>query len=744
LLAACLLSPAVTRVCLLIDGAFLLTLVDARGFVSDLAMAIILLALLTLLSRRPRWVTLAGIAVWCLFNHANYEYARELGANLRLSYVRYLADPVFLQGSALAPSRPGLLVGVILASLTLGLLATRRGLVRPRALRVLIIGCIVLGASVVWPQKTDALFWRQVHFLPENLASTWQRSRTPSESSDASPLFAADLEGEPLLPMPRRNTNVLLVVLEGIPGAYIDSIAEAHGVESSLSMPRLSSIAERALVATTFVLHQRQTNRGMYSILCGDYPKLDQSMPKMTEYLQGGSRRCLPRVLKDQGYETIYLQGAPLGFMFKGAFMPRIGFDRVHGNAWFETPHHRSKWGVDDRTLFESAREVIGTLQARKRPWFMTLLTVGTHHPFSNPTPFSDSDAILEVPTALEGRLSGAGLAQAARDYPKALEYVDNALAQLLEDLEMDGVLENTLVLITSDESKGIQSVDDDLSRTLSQSWGFLIAIEPTGAQLRQHQVMGHSDLALSVLDYTGIDHADTEFMGRSVFRSYPTERLVYFSNTFLRIMGAMHDSGAFYLCTDGALDCSKYFVASRRFFGVERTPRELGADEFSERHAVIEHSLRSAGEREALRHWPLLENPDVTLLGGDQNILGGQSLQVPPNSWFALEVNARLEGRNGGVTLINSFRDAKGGLFRKTVSLRAGEVLRLVYVDSRPETTRVGYRLNAMNASKGLVLRFEQGRISYGPADKLPASFADSRLGVPDIRIEKLARPAP
>ena len=42
--------------------------------------------------------------------------------------------------------------------------------------------------------------------------------------------------------------------------------------------------------------------------------------------------------------------------------------------------------------------------------------------------------------------------------------------------------LDNTLVLITSDESSGLMRAASDVDREVSQNWGLLVAITPEGA----------------------------------------------------------------------------------------------------------------------------------------------------------------------------------------------------------------------------------------------------------------------
>ncbi len=62
----------------------------------------------------------------------------------------------------------------------------------------------------------------------------------------------------------------------------------------------------------------------------------------------------------------------------------------------------------------------------------------------------------------------------------------------------------------------------------LSENWGFLVAMTPE----RDRRIMGEpfaqSDVALSVVDYLGIDHEDLDFFGRSAFREYGSGRFFF------------------------------------------------------------------------------------------------------------------------------------------------------------------------------------------------------------------------
>ena len=110
-------------------------------------------------------------------------------------------------------------------------------------------------------------------------------------------------------------------------------------------MPQLSKLAAENLAWTQFVSQQRQTNRGLYAIMTGRYPQLDNSAPLMSTYAPTRSvprsgRCCATPVTKPS-----FLQAADLEYMKKGQFMQAAGFNRVMGNESFKTCRFRTHWG---------------------------------------------------------------------------------------------------------------------------------------------------------------------------------------------------------------------------------------------------------------------------------------------------------------------------------------------------------------------------------------------------------------
>ncbi|MBW2494936.1 MAG: sulfatase-like hydrolase/transferase, partial [Deltaproteobacteria bacterium] len=377
---AALLVPVGLRALLLLEQGLAPAVGDLRGLLSDLTAALGVAVAVGLLARWRSWLGAGLLLLWALLCYGNYEHVRENGANVALRYAGYLTDATFLRGSALAVSRPWLLAGVLLAALGLGWAALRPG-ARVR-LSALAISCALAAAVLLsWNASTDELGWRQTQFAIQNIS---QLTRGTPESDAVEPpaleASAPDLAGEPVVGFAEAKTNVLLVILEGVSGAYIEPIALANERRPiGISMPELSRVARDHVVFTSFIAQQRQTNRGEYALLCGDLPRLVSAEAKMSELAarsdSRGVKRCLPAALAEAGYATVYLQAAPMTFMLKDRFMPKIGFERSLGDAYFENAYARSKWGVDDRTFLQQSLRMIEQLRGGERPWFLTLLT---------------------------------------------------------------------------------------------------------------------------------------------------------------------------------------------------------------------------------------------------------------------------------------------------------------------------------------------------------------------------------
>ncbi len=407
------------------------------GYLSDLGIASLLIVLLY---RRPWWLVLPVLLAWSLLNVAAVELVSAVGRLPDVADLQYLTDPQFMENSTAGSLAQPWVAAVLLGALTVWLASLWAGRAQPsprlpRHAWLAPLSLLLGHGGLQYLQPSEADQWRLFNLPHQWLVTGVGHGQTRLEEwlagddADTPPPLAGlarlDLDGRKLLDAPGRARNVLIVALEGIPGAYVGANRAAlNGSYRENLMPRLSAWAERGMNTPDYVLHNHQTIRGLYAMLCGDYDKLDNGTPKGIEMLTQNQRNraCLPAQLRSRGFATHYLQGAGLRFMAKDRIMPHIGFDATRGREWFRKPARLDfPWGMDDRSFFEGALDYVGQLRRGKQPWMLTLLTVGTHQPYSAPAAYLRRHAEPQAgrrglsgrcPRGLPGRTGALGRAE--------------------------------------------------------------------------------------------------------------------------------------------------------------------------------------------------------------------------------------------------------------------------------------------------------------------------------------------
>jgi hypothetical protein len=708
LAAAIASSPLLVRLALLVDKRVAVGLGDVHGFVSDVFVASIVTALVAPAVAKRRALGLL-LVPWVVLHYATYEFTRTMNAVPPWQSIRYLGDRTFLAGSAFVIGSPLLLAALFVVPVVL--IAASWRLPRPSTPLVASAApfapaVVVLGAtSLAWPADRSVFAWRQTNFVEGNAADMLRRragdSRlpplVPEQREELDRAFHADLGGADFVPAFRDKPNVLLVLVEGVSGVDLPAIAELHGHPEHATMTELDAIGRKNVYYRSFVTHQRGTNRGLFMSLCGDYDKLGTATAKMTEVAAGTPRECLPAALGKNGYETVYMQAAPLAFMLKDTFMPKIGFARTLGSEQFSKSYARSNWGVDDRAFFEHTRHVVQELRAKRSPWFMTLLTVGTHHPYPVPDDFATPE-----PNGSFGR---------------AARYTDRAIADFVRGLEADGALEDTIVLFTADESHGLEDGGDDVSKLLTQNLSYMIALLPTRQQRMVDELYAQTDTALGVLDVLGLADTAGPFIGRSLFRLYGDDRRVFFANQNARTVGMIGSKQRnAWICDELFTGCDHLHLPGGSFVSTSRAITPASHEDMAFLAAA---QARAAGEEVSpFRELRLASDRLVPVIATDEQLVyAGQYFDVPADAELDVDVEVEALGDRGEVLLTTDLVANAGGttLYRPgPFTMKAGDVavLRYTYrvesamrwMEARAMTKRIG--------SEDLAIRFTHASV--------------------------------
>lgn len=485
------------------------------GRVSDFWSALLFLWPVLFCSRKVRF---PFVVLWVVVQAGSFELLSSMSRLPTWRDLIYLFDAQFIGSTFFSTTAFGVydqvlfvLGGGVLAFLPpIKIIQRKRKLWLASALVVLLVLLFVGHAKIV-SVPTDKTLYAQYNPAHWLLSQVFDGHEEKTQG-DRQGSLRQQLDGRRYISSGQAR-NVLVIVLEGLTGSYLDRSRKYFDLpETKTTMPLLSQFAERGMILPDFVAHGHQTIRGLYALLCADYDKLSWSTPKST-LLQNRPEKaldCLPHQLKKKGFETHYLQGADLVFMGKDRFMPLIGFDHVSGREWFSLdPARTYHWGPDDKTFFQGVLSYIEELQKTKKPWFLTTLTVGTHYPYEVTDDFA---------AHYENRKQAS------------VAYLDQAVGDFLKELERRGVFKNTLVVVTSDESHGSELGD------WSNAWIPAVIFAPEQYQLPKinKNCYGLIDTTLSILDYFG--KIVPEIPGRSFFRRYRQPReIVSFTADRLR-----------------------------------------------------------------------------------------------------------------------------------------------------------------------------------------------------------------
>ena len=729
-MAAFLLAPFAVRIAQLVEQATDPIALDLRGFASDALAALILLAIAAPLARLWRGLGLGVLTGWTLLQHANYENVTELGSLASVLDLEFLGSETFVLGSATVISNPWLLAFITIGSLGLGWFGLARGSTR-LPLASLGGAAVLLLVTAIWTPSDEYSQWRQANVLDDNVRYLIRVALRPPDPGprfadpptamlDLLPELGADLSGEPRIPTEGRARNVVLLAIEGLSAAHIAPLATVHGYDDMIQLKELGDLAREHLAYSTFINNNRKTSRGTFALTCGELPNLAPATPKMTEHAQAGWRTCLPAVLRQAGFATVYQQAAPLAFMLKDQFMARAGFERVQGFSSLKRAYARSHWGVDDRAFLEQASELIQELHGAEKPFYLQLLTVGTHHP-------------AVIPSTWESHRTG--------HMRKAMRYLDIALAEFIADLRERGILDDTLLLITSDESRGLKTPKPDLpivrqgvSRKLAYNWSVLIAIEPSGTSARIDEPFSQMDVALSILDYLGLADRGPHFFGRSVFRRYAEPRTVYFANTNILRVYALHPERGLLSCNVLIGGCTRYALSRGRPFADHLEPVDTDPELDAKLKELARRSiLHRSGE--ARRDYQLVASGLVELNPNFRNrkvVHGGQHVDLPADQWLEVEVEVKAVGPGDGggqVTFEHYIRNSSTWSsdrevpstthLSQTVKLQDGDVYRLKYTLASDHFLQgVKCQSYAQTRRGEWKLQFKTARMSvrYGP----------------------------
>jgi phosphoglycerol transferase MdoB-like AlkP superfamily enzyme len=226
-----------------------------------------------------------------------------------------------------------------------------------------------------------------------------------------------------------KKDNVVVIILESFSREFVGSLNKnLDGGHYKGYTPFIDSLISRSYVFSNAFANGRKSIDAIPSITAS-IPAL--VVPYVISEQSGNRINSLAGLLSKEGYETAFFHGAPNGSMGFDAFAKIAGFKSYIGkNEYGNDEGFDGVWGIWDEPFFQFFADEMDKM---KEPFFTTIFSVSSHHPF-------------KVPEQYKARFPEEHL-----PLQKCIRYTDMALKEFFEKASKMAWFKNTLFVITSD-----------------------------------------------------------------------------------------------------------------------------------------------------------------------------------------------------------------------------------------------------------------------------------------------------
>lgn len=261
---------------------------------------------------------------------------------------------------------------------------------------------------------------------PFSIIKSFEQKKLPSLS------FFDDKENDRLLklikqyPFEKMNKkNIVVIILESFSKEYT-------GLYKKPSFtPFLDSLMQHSIVFENAWSNGTKSIEGIPAILSSMPSWMDN--PFINSLYCNNNTQSFPMLLKKEGYFSAFFHGGINGTMNFDAYSRNARFDRYYGKQEYNNnADFDGYWGIWDEPFLQFAAKEIGTF---KEPFFASIFTLSSHHPFNVPDKYKDL------------------LPKGTLPIHQSVAYADLSLKKFFQTIQTQTWYKNTLFVITADHT---------------------------------------------------------------------------------------------------------------------------------------------------------------------------------------------------------------------------------------------------------------------------------------------------
>ena len=165
----------------------------------------------------------------------------------------------------------------------------------------------------------------------------------------------------------------------------------------------------------------------------------------------------LQKLLKEKGYNTLSFHANTGDFWNRNNLHKSLGYNTFYSkNSYNVTEENSIGLGLSDKEFFKQTVPILKKEYEKNGKFMATLIMLSNHTPFDEVDKYGEFDVDIKEEVTLEDGtttvksypyMEGTKLG----NYFKSAHYADSAFGELLDELDSEGLLDNTVIVIYGD-----------------------------------------------------------------------------------------------------------------------------------------------------------------------------------------------------------------------------------------------------------------------------------------------------
>ncbi len=171
----------------------------------------------------------------------------------------------------------------------------------------------------------------------------------------------------------------------------------------------------------------------------------------------------MPNILRQKGYYTASMHANNASFWNRNVMHKTLGYDKFYAKSSFDYSDDSKilGMGLSDKEFFKQSIEKIKNIKSENQNYYITMITLTNHTPWDEKEKYGDytvdhkttiTDEAGNVTSVTYPYMEGRELG----DYFKAVHYADSAIGEFISQLDNEGLLDNTAIVIYGDHDAKI------------------------------------------------------------------------------------------------------------------------------------------------------------------------------------------------------------------------------------------------------------------------------------------------